>query len=204
MTLTETSLIAGSAAQTIGERWGDYSALSVDPADDCTFWYTNEYIPANGLWQTRIGAFRLGSCNRRPVLDQLETTQLIFPTGGPERVVTQTITVTDLDNTELAGARVAITGNYQRGEDFLGFQPQNGITGSFNVADGSLTLNGVASLADYQAALRSVTYANSSANPITQIRSVSFTVSDGGDESLPLSRSIRIVPDEVFSDQFEG
>ncbi|MFQ5349375.1 MAG: hypothetical protein ACE5EG_02900, partial [Thermoanaerobaculia bacterium] len=42
-------------------RWGDYSALSVDPADDCTFWYTNEYYPSSSVsnWQTRIGSFNL-------------------------------------------------------------------------------------------------------------------------------------------------
>ena len=39
-------------------------SMSVDPADDCTFWYTNEYIPANGTfnWRTRIGSFKFPSC----------------------------------------------------------------------------------------------------------------------------------------------
>src|SRR5207253_2425744 len=38
--------------------------MSVDPSDGCTFWYTNEYIPANGIfnWRTRIGTFRLPNC----------------------------------------------------------------------------------------------------------------------------------------------
>jgi len=45
-------------------RWGDYSAMTVDPADDCTFWYTNEYLTTNGTfnWHTRIGSFKLNSC----------------------------------------------------------------------------------------------------------------------------------------------
>jgi hypothetical protein len=48
-------------------RWGDYSALTVDPSDDCTFWYTNEYIAANNFilgvdWRTRIGSFRFPQC----------------------------------------------------------------------------------------------------------------------------------------------
>jgi hypothetical protein len=45
-------------------RWGDYSNLSVDPADDCTFWYTNQYIPARGAqnWHTRILTFQLPGC----------------------------------------------------------------------------------------------------------------------------------------------
>jgi hypothetical protein len=48
-------------------RYGDYSAMSVDPVDDCTFWYTQEYVPASGAWRTRIGAFRF--CNDAPVAD---------------------------------------------------------------------------------------------------------------------------------------
>jgi hypothetical protein len=45
-------------------RWGAYSAMIVDPADDCTFWYTNEYLRGNGRfnWSTRIGSFRFPSC----------------------------------------------------------------------------------------------------------------------------------------------
>lgn len=45
-------------------RWGDYSALTVDPTDDCTFWYTTEYQKENGAfnWHTRIGSFTLPSC----------------------------------------------------------------------------------------------------------------------------------------------
>ncbi|HEY6177014.1 MAG TPA: proprotein convertase P-domain-containing protein, partial [Kofleriaceae bacterium] len=43
-------------------RWGDYSAMSIDPTDDCTFWYTQEYAAANGAfnWHTRVAAFTLG------------------------------------------------------------------------------------------------------------------------------------------------
>ncbi len=49
------------------DRWGDYSAMSVDPVDDCTFWYTNQYYNsqangATGNWQTRIGSFKFSSC----------------------------------------------------------------------------------------------------------------------------------------------
>ncbi|MDX6559502.1 MAG: large repetitive protein [Blastocatellia bacterium] len=50
-------------------RWGDYSAITVDPTDDCTFWYTNEYLapnlPTDILpvdWHTRIGSFRFPQC----------------------------------------------------------------------------------------------------------------------------------------------
>ncbi len=53
----ETNLYAGTASQTHGNRWGDYSAMTVDPADDITFWYTPEYIGADHDWRTRIGTF---------------------------------------------------------------------------------------------------------------------------------------------------
>ncbi len=56
----EFTAISGSASQTGLERWGDYSAMNVDPADDATFWYTTEYLPAS-QWQTRIVAFRLNT-----------------------------------------------------------------------------------------------------------------------------------------------
>jgi hypothetical protein len=59
---TETSLIEGTGSQTIVSRWGDYSAMSLDP-DGCTFWYTNEYYAVTGTdWQTRIGSFMLPDC----------------------------------------------------------------------------------------------------------------------------------------------
>lgn len=60
----ETSLISGSSSQTFnGSRWGDYASMTVDPVDDCRFWYTSEYIASGGFWATRIGAFRFSACD---------------------------------------------------------------------------------------------------------------------------------------------
>lgn len=62
----ETVLKAGGGSQTgTLTRWGDYSQISVDPVDDCTFWATNEYIKANGSfnWNTWISSFKLPGCN---------------------------------------------------------------------------------------------------------------------------------------------
>jgi len=60
----ETALILGSGSQTGANRWGDYSTMSVDPADSCTFWYTQEYYETSSSrgWQTRIGSFKFPSC----------------------------------------------------------------------------------------------------------------------------------------------
>jgi hypothetical protein len=65
MTLGEGTIIDGTGVQlTTGSRWGDYTSLNVDPTDDCTFWYVNQYIQTTSLafWQTHIGAFRLPGC----------------------------------------------------------------------------------------------------------------------------------------------
>ncbi|HUR51564.1 MAG TPA: hypothetical protein VMZ11_05530 [Mycobacteriales bacterium] len=63
----ETRVVDGFGEQTTASnvsRWGDYSALSVDPVDDCTFWYTTEYMATVGVfdWSTKIVAFRLPGC----------------------------------------------------------------------------------------------------------------------------------------------
>ncbi len=61
----EATLFAGPGSQTPTlSRWGDYSEMTVDPVDDCTFWYVNEYLPANGTfnWATRIGSFKFPNC----------------------------------------------------------------------------------------------------------------------------------------------
>ncbi len=60
----EALLFAGNGSQTGGNRWGDYSALTVDPRDDCTFWYTGEYFTSSSAsgWATRIGSFVLPQC----------------------------------------------------------------------------------------------------------------------------------------------
>jgi hypothetical protein len=61
----EVTLMDGTGAQTgVDGRWGDYSMMSVDPTDDCTFWYTQEYVETTGFatWRTRIGSFKFPLC----------------------------------------------------------------------------------------------------------------------------------------------
>ena len=69
MTQGEGTIIDGSGIQrTANSRWGDYTDLTVDPTDDCTFWYVNEYYTLAGQqsstagWQTRIASFKLPGC----------------------------------------------------------------------------------------------------------------------------------------------
>jgi hypothetical protein len=65
----ETSIIEGTGSQIKDaynlSRWGDYSSMTIDPIDDCTFWYTNEYLQTNGTfnWSTRIASFKFPGCS---------------------------------------------------------------------------------------------------------------------------------------------
>lgn len=61
----ETLVQAGGGSQTgTLRRWGDYSTMQIDPADDCTFWYTTQYIGTNGSfnWRTRVASFKFPNC----------------------------------------------------------------------------------------------------------------------------------------------
>lgn len=93
MTQGEGTLIVGGGSQTTYNggtalsRWGDYSAMTIDPVDGCTFWYTNEYIPANGSfnWKTRIGSFKFANCGLTPTNNfsiSASPTSLSIPQGG--------------------------------------------------------------------------------------------------------------------------
>jgi hypothetical protein len=72
MQLGEATVIEGTGVQrTTNSRWGDYTSMNVDPVDDCTFWYVNEYYTLAGQlsstagWQTRIASFKLPGCSAR-------------------------------------------------------------------------------------------------------------------------------------------
>lgn len=61
----ETSIVAGTGSQLRNlNRWGDYSSMAIDPVDDCTFWYTTEYLKSSGTfnWSTRLASFRISGC----------------------------------------------------------------------------------------------------------------------------------------------
>ncbi|GAC1569920.1 MAG: hypothetical protein NVS3B18_01590 [Candidatus Dormibacteria bacterium] len=97
----ENSIIAGTGSQTAGlSRWGDYTSMAVDPADDCTFYYTGEYLQADGTfnWSTRVGTFKFPSCGTPP-----PTVSSISPTSGPGGGGT-TVTVNGTGFSTTAGA----------------------------------------------------------------------------------------------------
>jgi hypothetical protein len=72
MTVGEGTIIDGTGVQrTTNSRWGDYTSMNVDPVDDCTFWYVNQYYTLEGQlsstagWQTRIASFKMPGCEAK-------------------------------------------------------------------------------------------------------------------------------------------
>lgn len=94
---TEATIKSGSGSQTGYTRWGDYSSMRIDPSDDCTFWYVNEYYPvtASHSWYTRIGAFKFSNCTSSPDFSLAASPTSASVTAGQSP--TSTITVSALN-----------------------------------------------------------------------------------------------------------
>ena len=114
---TEASMLEGTGSQTNGlSRWGDYTALQVDPSDDCTFWYTSQYEKVNGTfnWSSRIGSFIFANCGAgaTPAVT-LSAAKLSFPktiigvTSKPKSV-----TLTNTGTAPLNISSIAVSGDF--------------------------------------------------------------------------------------------
>jgi len=130
----EATLIAGTGSQTGNQlsRWGDYSSMNIDPSDDCTFWYTQEYMAATGSfnWHTRIGNFKFANCGA--VVNDFSIT----PSPASQTVAAGASTTYTISTAKLSGTAesIALT---------VAGLPA-GVTGTFNptsvTAGGSSTL----------------------------------------------------------------
>lgn len=109
-------------------RWGDYTSMALDPTDDCTFWYTDEYIPSNGQfnWVTWISSFKFSGCSTAPSAPAA-------PTG---------LTATALSTTRVDLSWTASTGatsyDVYRSTDGTNFGPLSS-TSATSVSDTSVT-----------------------------------------------------------------
>ena len=119
-----------------------------------------------------------GAANTAPSVTNSGTALAYVENDGAVTVDAGLI-VTDADSIDLAGATVQILGGFASSEDSLAFVDQGGINGSYDADSGVLTLTGTASVANYQAALRSVTYHNTSEDPDETNRVIQFQASDG-------------------------
>jgi hypothetical protein len=140
----EAHLFDGTGSQMgTSNRWGDYSALSVDPVDDSTFWYTNEYYSTTGSfnWRTRIGSFKIASGSPTP-------TPTPTPTPAPDfslSISPSTVTLHRSGGTATYTVTITRTGGFSSTVQLSVSGLPSGTTGSFNpnpaTTSSTLTLN---------------------------------------------------------------
>lgn len=128
--------------------------------------------------------------NTAPALSNIESSDLTFE-GSPIEI-TNTLNVSDPDDTTLDSALVIISENYDNSQDSLRFDPIFGISGSWDTGTGVLKLTGTAQLSDYQAALQSVQYDNFAGIPTGAQREISFVASDGLAKSDTVKRFLNV------------
>ena len=115
---TEASFIEGTGSQTSGlARWGDYTAMQVDPSDDCTFWYVDQYEKVSGTfnWATSIGSFAFTGCGGGgggPAVT-LAPTSLVFGKTVVNKTSTgKNVTLTNSGNATLNITSIATSGDF--------------------------------------------------------------------------------------------
>jgi hypothetical protein len=110
----EASIIDGTGSQTGSARWGDYTSMNIDPLDDCTFWYVNQWIPVTSIagWQLRIGAFKYPSCAvNNPPLPVDDNYPLTEDTALSIPVAPAVMTTTVAADNRFAGNMFDLTAN---------------------------------------------------------------------------------------------
>lgn len=140
----ETALITGTGVQkAFGFRWGDYSAMSIDPADDCSFWMTNQYYTLESQnesdfgWLTRVGKFKFDECSPAPranIVGAVKNSETNQPITGA--VITANAVYSR--STNAAGGYekfLLLPGTYTLTASARGFRPQ---TGTVSIADGQI------------------------------------------------------------------
>ncbi len=115
-----------------------------------------------------------------------------YTEGDPATVIDSGLTVADPDDTSLEAAQVRISAGFQSADQLL-FSDQNGITGSYVAGTGVLTLTGTSSVANYQAALRSVEYRHTGDDP-SAAKTVEFRADDGDGLGPAATRGITVTP----------
>lgn len=157
---------------------GFTSFADIDGDGDLDAFMGNGYTTENGM----VTYFE--NTNPSPTT-QFPTTVLPVD-GGAATLIFPTLILTDTDNDKITEAIVSIT-NFRVGDEILTFTPQSGITGSFNTSTGVLTFTGLASIASYQAVLKSITYQFIGTPPTTSGRQYA-----GRTKVVTLNRSIII------------
>ena len=194
LTLTSAGATATTVQWQAALRSVKYSNSSEKPT---TTQRSVTFTVSDGLILSNVVTSQINvlSVNDAPVLSNF--TAIDFIEGDAAKVINAAITITDVDHSTLADAKIGIT-NYVAGKDLLTFTANSNagdITGSFNNSTGVLTLtsaSGTATLAQWQNALRAVSYSNNSSAPVGGVRSVTFVVHDGSDPSNVITSTINV------------
>ena len=210
---TEVSAVAGTGVQSGSSltRWGDYSSMTVDPVDDCTFWYTQEYMKTTGAfnWNTRIANFKFPTCGGSAPTASLSPTSLTFASQNVGSTSgAQTITLTNGGTAALTITSIAASGDYAQTNTCGGslaasancsinvtFTPTAGgtRTGTLTVTDNaagspqtaSLTGTGVAVGPSAALSPTSLTFAQQTVGTTSAAQAI--TLSNGGTAALSIT-----------------
>ena len=143
----------------------------------------------------------MSDVNDAPILAGAGGT-LSFTGGDSATVIDSSLVVSDVDDTNIAGAIIAISSGYVSSEDVLAFANTSEITGSWNSSTGVLILSGSATKAQYEAALESITYSNSAFSGATVgTRTITWGINDGAINSGVITSSVNVVE---FGSGFTG
>ncbi|MEO6841518.1 MAG: VCBS domain-containing protein [Bradyrhizobium sp.] len=179
LALTETdSTHSGAGSVSFSYSAPDSSFDFLAEGQTLTVSYSMTVTDNSGVGSSQPVTFTVTGSNDAPAMDAHHSTLSYIENQAPA-AIDAALTLSDVDSATLGSATVQISGNFVAGEDVLGFTDQNGIHGSYDAVHGILTLTGTSSVVDYQAALASVTYFDSSDNPSAAPRTISFSVDDG-------------------------
>ena len=131
----EGSIIEGTGSEVGSNRWGDYSAMTVDPVDDCTFWFTSEYFPVSGdyNWHTRIASFYFPPCTGNPPVTLAPNGLYFGNVSLGVTSATQTVTLTNRQSIPLNISSITPAGDYA--------ETDNCVSGSPIAAGGTCTIS---------------------------------------------------------------
>jgi hypothetical protein len=210
---SQTVLTTGAGSQTnlnrgtLVSRWGDYSAMSIDPADDCTFWYTNLFYDttahgSSGTWQTRIGAFKFPGCVSVGVATKLAFTLQPNASYASGAAITVKVSVENaagsVITTDTSAVTLALSGG-TAGASLSGTKTVNAVAGVATFS--GLSVDKVGAAYQLNATDGSLAAATSSAFNITvgAAKTVTFTTQPATNSNVAAVATIPLVAHVVDS-----
>jgi uncharacterized repeat protein (TIGR01451 family) len=181
----EATLQAGSGSETATTEWADYSQTTLDPLDDCTFWYTGTFQPVTGnqnnqyTWATKIGSFRFPSC-----VADLSVTKSRSPSGAIAAGTDVSYTIMVGNNGPSDAGNVTLTDAVPIGTSFASLSAPSGWTCTSPAAGSSGTI-----------ACKTTSLANGDSATFIVVATVNCNVPDGMVVSNTSSASAETPPD---------